>query len=401
MHAQVHADCNSHRFDQEVFSSINTYTGVLFGSNLDAYGTNTNLVMNVYEPAGDTMAARPLIIWAHGGSFISGTENDADVVSLSEHFAKRGYVCASISYRLGIPFPINQDNSLKAVYRAMQDMKAAIRFFRKDAATSNTYKIDPATIFVGGSSAGAFTALHTAYLDKYSELPIAVDTLTLGTLEGNSGNPGYSTSVNAVIDLCGALGNKNYVETGDVPFVAMHGDVDGTVPYATAVIYILGSFPVMVVDGSYSIAEYADSIGVYNEMYTYFGAGHVPYYGNTAYMDTTVRFVSNFLYKYLGCTPDSPLPLPNTFTTGVNTLAENDKLIISPNPGNGIFTLQSGSQSNLNYQLTVYDVNGRKIVDTMVKKNHTSLDLTSCKSGLYFYRLNSGNKIFTGKVIIQ
>jgi len=33
---------------------------------------------------------RPLIVWAHGGSFMGGTKNDGDVTSLCNHFAKRG-----------------------------------------------------------------------------------------------------------------------------------------------------------------------------------------------------------------------------------------------------------------------------------------------------------------------
>lgn len=116
-------------------------------------------------------------------------KNDLDVQRLSEHFSKRGYVCASINYRLGISFPYNEANTTSTVFRAVQDLKAAIRFFRKDAATANEYKIDPNIIFAGGSSAGAFTALHLAYLNEYSELPSTIDTSILGDIEGNSGNP--------------------------------------------------------------------------------------------------------------------------------------------------------------------------------------------------------------------
>jgi len=57
--------------------------------------------MDIYQPTGDIETARPLIIWAHGGSFQSGTSADADVVALSQAFAKKGFVCASINYRLG------------------------------------------------------------------------------------------------------------------------------------------------------------------------------------------------------------------------------------------------------------------------------------------------------------
>lgn len=399
--AQFNVDCNSHRFDQEVFPTVVTSNNILYGSNIDANGTNTNLIMDIYEPAGDTMVARPLIIWAHGGSFITGTKSDGDVVSLSQHFAKRGYVCASISYRLGVPFPINQESAMKAVYRSVQDMKAAIRFFRKDAAGTNIYKIDPNTVFVGGSSAGAFAALHTAYLDKYSEFPILLDTIALGTLEGSSGNPGFSSAVNAVIDLCGALGNKNYIEPGNVPFVAMHGTMDNTVPYATAIINFLNIYPIMVVDGSYSISDYANTIGVYNEMYTYFGAGHVPYLSDIAYMDTTVRFVSNFLYKYLGCNPVDPAPLPNTFSVGINSFSDNKDIVFSPNPGNGIFTINTNSFKYPVSRLLVYNINGQMVKEIIPNDKNISLDLSKNIPGIYFYQIKTKGNTYSGKLVVE
>ena len=49
-------------------------------------------------------------------------------------------------------------------------MKASVRFFTKDAATTNTYKINPNKIFIGGYSAGAITALHYGYVNNESEL---------------------------------------------------------------------------------------------------------------------------------------------------------------------------------------------------------------------------------------
>ena len=310
--AQTSIDCNSTRYDQEVFTSVDISSNVLYGANINANNANENLILDIYQPAGDTALFRPLIVWVHGGSFIGGTKNDPDITALATTFAKRGYVCASISYRLGIPVPIGEANATKAVYRAVQDMKAAIRFFRKDAATSNAYKIDPELIFGGGSSAGAFTALHLAYLNEVSEIPALIDTVQMGGIEGESGNPGYRSTINAVINLCGALGFKEYIVPGDIPFVSMHGTNDQTVPYSSDTIYLLGIFPIMEVDGSFAANEYANTVGVQNEMYTYYGSGHVPYLNNTAYMDTTVRFVSNFLYDYLACTPRNPNPLPNT-----------------------------------------------------------------------------------------
>ena len=75
-------DCSSGRFDTEVFSGFDTTLNVTYGANLDYNGLNTVLTMDIYQPEGDTMSQRPLIVWVHGGSFLSGTKNDLDVQRL-------------------------------------------------------------------------------------------------------------------------------------------------------------------------------------------------------------------------------------------------------------------------------------------------------------------------------
>ncbi len=396
--SKAQVDCGSSRFDQEVFPNVTITSDIVYGANLDVNGANVILKLDLYEPTGDTMAARPMIVWAHGGSFLAGSKADVDVVSLCQHFAKRGYVCANIDYRLGIPFPINAANATNAVFRATQDMKAAVRFFRQDAATTNTYKIDPTIIYAGGSSAGAFAALHLAYLNEVSELPASIDTVALGGLEGNSGNPGYISTVNAVIDLCGALGNKAWANSNEVPFVAMHGNADGTVPYGTAIIYLLGSFPIMVVDGSSSIAAHADSVGLYNQFYTYFGADHVPYTSNLAYMDTTVRFVSNFLFRNLGCSPADPNPLPNTFTTAIATTNRAMDVSVFPNPASSQITIQLNTAGKNHIQLA--DLNGRIVVQQIATVQKTVLDITRLTPGVYVVKVLGENGEFVAKKVL-
>ena len=395
------------RFDQEMFPTVTKTADVVFGANLDHTGANTILKMDIFEPDGDVMPMRPLIILAHGGSFVGGDKSNQDQADLCTHFAKRGYVCATINYRLGIAFPINAATATDAVYRSVQDMKAAIRFFRKDAATNNNYKIDPGVVFVGGTSAGAFTALHLAYMDTYAELPSTIDTAALGDLEGNSGNPGYATNVNAVINLCGALGEANWIIPGDPPLVSMHGTNDGTVPYATAMLYLLNIFPIMVVDGSYSIHSYLNTINHPNEMYTWYGQGHVPYYGatpaNLAYLDTSVRFVSNFLYKYYGCTPTDLNPIQNTFlTSGTGDLVMENDVRLGNNPVNEFVTLYQ--ESNRNYQFTMMNAAGQTVAQTVGQANGQipfTFSVKELASGLYFLHYKAVDKSGILKVVVQ
>ena len=334
---------------------------------------------------------------------MGGTKNDGDVTSLCNHFAKRGYVCVSINYRLGISIPPNQTGATQAVYRAVQDMKAAIRFMRKDAATSNIYKVDTNFIVAAGSSAGAFTALHLAYLDDVSELPAQIDTTVLGGMEGNSGNPGYSSQVNAVVNLCGALGNKTWLHPGDEPLCSMHGTNDNVVPYATAMLYLLNIWSIMVVDGSYSVNDYANTIGLDNVMYTYYGQDHVPYAGSLAYMDTTVRFVSNFLYEQLGCTPTDLLPLPNTFpSTGfASALAVSSELSVYPNPATNQFTVELQNKVDRMLEVRIINSTGQIIQSLHVDQNEISIPVSSVAKGIYLIQVIGEKNNYLSRISLQ
>ncbi len=194
-------DCSDGRYKESIFSDFTKTSNLQYGSNVDKNGSSTDLFVDIYQPDGDTLTDRALIIMAHGGSFIGGDKAGADVVPICEDLSKKGYVVASISYRLGmnnIPFPgPDSADATEAVYRAVQDGRAAVRYFRKDfSENNNSFGIDTSMIFFGGVSAGGFTALHLAYLDENSEIPAYIDTVGQpgldGGLEGNSGNPGYS-----------------------------------------------------------------------------------------------------------------------------------------------------------------------------------------------------------------
>jgi hypothetical protein len=389
--AQNPIDTSGGRYWAEIFPNVTVDNAVNYGSNVDVSGNTQTLRLDVYEPTGDTVQYRPLLVLAHGGSFIGGTKTDQDIVEMCTRFAKMGYVCASINYRLGLGFPIDSTHAGRAVIRAVQDMKAAVRFFRKDFTLGNTYKIHPDYIFAGGSSAGAFMALHLAYMDS-AEVPAYLNIGNLGGIEGASGNPGYPSNVLAVINLCGALGDSSWIQAGDVAFVSMHGNVDQTVPYGSTTIYVLG-IPLLVIDGSATLHTRANNVGVNNPFHTWWGADHVPYLGTgpveVAYMDSTIDFVKAFLRPYFG------LPL------SVNENHTENFASVYPNPAGKQLTLQINTAKFSNQEAVIIDATGRIAAWFNMNTPVQSFDVSGFAKGIYAIRLTIDQKTIIKKLIID
>jgi len=405
--------CATGRYATDVFANYTTTSDIVYGQNTSWNGASTTLKLDVYQPTGDTETNRPLIIWVHGGSFIGGTKTDGDMVAFSQKFTKKGYVCASIDYRLGF-FPFDSANAVKAVVRAVQDLRAAVRFFYKDKQTSDTYKIDTNNIYVGGSSAGAITSLHLAYLDQECEVSDYLNQTTitqLGGLEGTSGNPGYSSNVKGVLNGCGALARYSWLEASDIPVASVHGTNDATVKYNRGIVN--PGTPLMYLDGSRMIHERACAVGVDNQFYTFHGAPHVPYAGNAAYMDTTVNFFRDFLIKQLGCSdanlqPEnapaqavSLYPINYCDGTPVNEVCPTSSIseqnifnaLIYPNPASNLVHIIPNVEGK--YSVDLIDNSGRVIVSKTIENEICKLDLNDIHSGNYFVRVTSGKSVYT------
>ena len=157
------------RYLDEIFDDVEKIDNIVYGNAPDLPFTflfewntqNVDLEMDIYQPFGDTLLNRPVIIFMHPGSFLLGNNEVDDMVSLSNSSARRGYVACSINYRLGMNI-LSSYSGERAVYRAVQDLSAAIRFLREN---QSIYNINPDEIYVWGSSAGAMAGLHLAFLD--------------------------------------------------------------------------------------------------------------------------------------------------------------------------------------------------------------------------------------------
>lgn len=209
-------------------------------SNLEyARPSGKPLLLDLYLPQ-DTQGRKPVVVWVHGGGWMTGSRERPPVLSL----VRRGYAVASISYRF----------SDEAVFPAqINDCKAAVRWLR---ASASKYGLDPRRIGVWGSSAGGHLAALLGTSGGVTEL------------EGDRGGPDLSSQVQAVCDFCGPadflapdvldgrawqllrdvaarlLGGPissnrekaasaspiTYVSQDDPPFLIMHGDRDDQVP---------------------------------------------------------------------------------------------------------------------------------------------------------------------------
>jgi acetyl esterase/lipase len=109
------------------------------------------LTLDLYRPA-STAIPHPLVLYVHGGGWQSGHTRHsgafANWPAALASIAARGYVVASVEYRLSgeAPFPA-----------AIQDVKAAIRWLRANAAKFGIDK--QRAVIWGGSAGGQLAAL--------------------------------------------------------------------------------------------------------------------------------------------------------------------------------------------------------------------------------------------------
>ncbi|MDQ3046398.1 MAG: T9SS type A sorting domain-containing protein [Bacteroidota bacterium] len=408
--SETSAQCTGSRYHDFIFPSNPTVvSNIQYGMNTKENGTNQNLMMDIYQPTGDVSTSRALIIMAHGGSFIGGSKTGTDVVPLCKDLAKLGYVVASIEYRVGMnnfPFPgPDSSDATEAVMRAVHDGRAAVRYFRKNASTGgNLYKIDTTNIYFAGVSAGGFMALQMAYLDQLSEFPTYIDTLQpglLGGVQGMSGNQGYSSEVKAIVNICGALGDTAWIQPGDEPVLSFHGTNDGTVPYGSDTIVLVGTYPLLEVDGSYSVNERVDQLGIINCFETHEGKDHVPHTNNANDYDTTLVITRNFL-EHFTC----GVALQCNYTTaplvGISEYASDKNFTIFPNPAGTMATIDLSEFENQSVSLELFDMFGRKVKSIGSVKGQTfTLERENLTSGIYFLSISTTENTYSKKIIFE
>lgn len=278
------------RYSDQVFPNIEFQIGLVYGSAVNAStGQVETLELDFYQPVNDTEQARPAIVIVHGGGFIGGDKAAINQRRLGFEFAQRGYVAVSINYRL-VSAACNQNpascpgvTEATTVRDAAHDFKAAVRWLRRNA---SVYRIDERRIGAVGSSAGAMTIMEAAY----------------AATEGNSGNPGFSSDINGLVDLWGSLRVLTTMQGGETPIQIVHGEQDTVVPFQNAL----------------DLDARAGQIGVVHEFFPMVGAGHGPW---SRYFDEHLDDTVAFFYEQLALGEVAGLAVrPGSMSPGVLTL---------------------------------------------------------------------------------
>lgn len=244
------------RYRDLVFTNVTTTSNVVYGSAVNLSGQTVTLLLDVYQPTGDTVTERPAIVWVHGGSFCCGSKTSAEIVDQATTFARKGYFTVSISYRLepgGCTGSVPVTTCLAAIQEALEDAQTAVRFLRTNQAL---YGIDETRIAIGGSSAGAITALNVGF--SSGEDPTA--------------------AVGGAVSLSG-MRVYGAFDLDDAPSLLFHGTSDSVVPYSAA----LGTWNGAVAAGLDSFLT----------TWSGAGSGHVPY---SQHRTEILNQTTNFLY---------------------------------------------------------------------------------------------------------
>jgi hypothetical protein len=202
-----------------------------YGEAENFLGQTDSLRFDLYLPRCNDpsqISRRPLILFIHGGAFLAGSKEDVSITDFCKQFARRGYVTASMNYRLGFVtddqswscnypnysciFAADTAEWYRAWYRGVQDAKGCLRYLMNRSAL---YRIDTANVFLGGESAGAFLALGAGLLDDPVERPV------------------QTFALNPLLPPNGAAANCPFYSSGSFPLSAVArpdlGDIDGNI----------------------------------------------------------------------------------------------------------------------------------------------------------------------------
>ncbi|RKD90326.1 alpha/beta hydrolase [Mangrovibacterium diazotrophicum] len=247
-----------------------------------------DLHLDLFRP--ESPGKYPALIMVHGGGWRAG--NKSLQVPMAEMIAEKGYVTIAVEYQL----------SLEAKYpAAVHNIKAAIRWMRAHA---EEYSIDPDRIAISGCSAGGHLAALVGMTNGIERF------------EGEMGNNGYSSDVQAIVDIDGVINfmapkSLNLERSSDSPDIEWLGGSFVEVPgiwreassgywvneNSVPILFLTSGFPRFTAGKDELIGTYQE-FGIYHEAYQFKVDVH-PFWLFHPWADMAVNYMVDFLNKTL------------------------------------------------------------------------------------------------------
>ena len=191
--------------------------------NADDDHERMDLTLDVYVPEDGARTARPLLVAFHDGAFLNGDKRDSSLVEWCRYFASLGYVVSSVDYRQG--YRRNEKDTDEAMFRALKDANAAVRFLLK----RDSLLIHSDRIFAAGADAGSITAMNLAFM-REENMPVVMteqgDSLVASRQQLLRG-----FDVRAVANLWGAVPDTAILRNAKIPVISFQSKEDTEIPF--------------------------------------------------------------------------------------------------------------------------------------------------------------------------
>lgn len=166
--------CWSPAFSTQASSPYTLTSDVSYGrGEVNGGGTFVDLKLDLYRPDDAGPERRPLVVVVHGGGFVGGSKSQGHVLAWAREFASRGFIVASIDYRLEPQDPVPSPRMQPFVDLARTIGVDETRIVGPATAIDDTLTaldyllarddVEPGQTTLVGGSAGAITVDYLTY----------------------------------------------------------------------------------------------------------------------------------------------------------------------------------------------------------------------------------------------
>lgn len=271
-----------------LFLSLITFMSMMANASIDkrteiyAIKDEQELKVDIYTNDSIKIKNKPCLVFVFGGGFKEGNRDKPYNLDYFNYFANKGYIVASIDYRLGMKgVNVSGIKFVRAINHAINlavsDLFSATNYLLNNAKELN---IDPTRIIISGSSAGAITVLQADYeLSDHKQ--------SANILPNDFRYAG-------VISFAGGIFSTEGLPTYNqqpAPTLFFHGSKDKLVPYSKIQLFKLGFF------GSDKLAQRFRKKGYPYMCYSMEDNGHdVSTYPLKEFHHEIEQFIENFVF---------------------------------------------------------------------------------------------------------